>query len=182
MVALLHPRTRTWTRTRTTRHTPAELLLLPHPPETLHDDDIVVVAAADDEVVVAEEKQADVVVVANVVVEGTSVEVQVYVRRDVVADQFAVAVVEVDVVVVVDGGQRWRLRHLPCTIDVTVLGACPPPGVAVHFSFPPHSFLHCALIWVVVCSWHLDLVFVCLLKKTQTNVDMNIFLVGNILF
>ena len=156
MDALLHPRTWTWTRTRTTRHTPAELLLLPLPPN-LHDDDIAAaaaaVAAADDEVV-AEEKQADVVVVANVV-EGTSVEVQVYVRRDVVADQFAVAVVEVDVVVVVvvDGGQRWRLRHLPCTIDVTVLGACPPPGVAVHFSFPPHSFLHCAaLIWVVVCS------------------------------
>ena len=149
MVALLHPRTRTWTRTRTTRHTPAELLLLPLPPN-LHDDDIAAaaaVAAADDEVV-AEEKQADVVVVANVVVEGTSVEVQVYVRCDVVADQFAVAVVEV-VVVVVDGGQRWRLRHLPCTIDVTVLGACPPPGVAV--SFPPHFYLHCAG-GVVVCS------------------------------
>ena len=48
MVALLHPRTRTWTRTRTTRHTPAELLLLlPHLPETLHDDIV-----ADDEVVV----------------------------------------------------------------------------------------------------------------------------------
>ena len=149
MDALLHPRTWTWTRTRSTRHTPAELLLLPLPPN-LHDDDIAAaaaaVAAADDEVV-AEEKQADVVVVANVV-EGTSVEVQVYVRRDVVADQFAVAVVEVDVVVVVvDGGQRWRLRHLPCTIDVTVLGACPPPGVAV--SFPPH--FHCAG-GVVVCS------------------------------
>ena len=149
MDALLHPRTWTWTRTRSTRHTPAELLLLPLLPN-LHDDDIAAAAAAaaDDEVV-AEEKQADVVVVANVVVEGTSVEVQVYVRRDVVADQFAVAVVEVDVVVVVDGGQRWRLRHLPCTIDVTVLGACPPPGVAV--SFPPHFYLHCAG-GVVVCS------------------------------
>ena len=135
MDALLHPRTRTWTRTRTTRHTPAELLLLlPHPPETLYDDDIV--AAADVEVVVvvvvAEEKQADVVVVANVLVEGTSVEVRVYVRRD--DDQFAVAVVEVVVVVVVDGGQRWRLRHLPCTIDVTVLGACPPTWCCCLFS------------------------------------------------
>ena len=148
MDALLHPRTWTWTRTRSTRHTPAELLLLPLLPN-LHDDDIAAAAAAaaaDDDEVVAEEKQADVVVVANVV-EGTSVEVQVYVRRDVVADQFAVAVVEV--VVVVDGGQRWRLRHLPCTIDVTVLGACPPPGVAV--SFPPHFYLHCAG-GVVVCS------------------------------
>ena len=97
--------------------------------------------------------QAD-VVVANVV-EGTSVEVQVYVRRDVVADQFAVAVVEVVVVVVV-GGQRRRWWRLPCTFDVDVLGACLPSGVAaavgVHFSFPPHFFLHCALIWVVVCS------------------------------
>ena len=155
MDALLHPRTWTWTRTRSTRHT-LPLLLLPLLPN-LHDDIAAAAAAAaaadDDDELVAEENrlQAD-VVVANVV-EGTSVEVQVYVRRDVVADQFAVAVVEVDVVVVVDGGQRWRLRHLPCTIDVTVLGACPPPGVAVHFSFPPHSFLHCAaLIWVVVCS------------------------------
>ena len=148
MDALLHPRTWTWTRTRSTRHTPAELLLLPLLPN-LHDDDIAAAAAAaaaDDDEVVAEEKQADVVVVANVLVEGKGVEVRVYVRRD--DDQFAVAVVEVVVVVVVvDGGQRWRLRHLPCTIDVTGLGACPPPGVAV--SFPPH--FHCAG-GVVVCS------------------------------
>ena len=146
MVALLHPRTRTWTRTRTTRHTPAELLLLlPHLPETLHDDDIVVVEVVV-VVVVAEGKQADVVVVANVLVEGTSVLVRVYVRRD--DDQFAVAVVEVVVVVVVvvvDGGQRWRVRHLPCTNDVPGLGAPPPPAV----SFPPH--FHCAG-GVVVCS------------------------------
>ena len=90
----------------------------------------------------------------------------VYVRDVVVADQFAVAVVEVVVVVV--GGQRRRWRRLPCTFDVHVLGACLPSGVAavgVRFSFPQQFFLHCALIWVVVCSGHLDLVFVCLLKK-----------------
>ena len=99
----------------------------------------------------------------------------VYVRCGdvVVADQFAVAVVEVVVVVVV-GGQRWRRWLLPCTFDVYVLGACLPSGVAaavgVHFSFPPHFFLHYALIWVVVCSWHLDLVFVCLLKTKKTQI------------
>ena len=98
----------------------------------------------------------------------------VYVRcvDVVVADQFAVAVVEVVVVVVV-GGQRRRRRRLPCTFDVHVLGACLPSGVAavgVRFSFP-QFFLHCALIWVVVCSGHLDLVFVCLLKKKKCGYE-----------
>ena len=97
--------------------------------------------------------------VANVLVEGTSVLVRVYVRHD--DDQFAVAVVVVVVVVVDDDdGQRVR-RPLPCTNDVSGLGAPPPPAV----SFPPH--FHCAG-GVVVCSCALPWVL-CLLKKTKKH-------------